>query len=92
MGGGSSLVEARRLNMDCIGLDVDPMAWFVTHQELRRMDVGVLGKAFEEVRLKAQPKVDRFYKTMTDDGERAKGRRRNGRIGRILQFYLYFEY
>lgn len=63
MGGGSSLVEARKLGLKCVGFDIDPMAWFVTRQELSFVDPDVLYEAFEQVRQNAQAKVARFYKT-----------------------------
>ena len=69
MGGGSSLVQARRLNLNCVGMDVDPMAWFVTRQELAHADLDVLQRAFEQVRLEAQPKIERYYRTIAEDGE-----------------------
>jgi putative DNA methylase len=69
MGGGSSLVEAFRLNLNCIGFDIDPMAWFITRQELSIADLKALEMAFEQVRRNAQPKVARFYKTETECGE-----------------------
>lgn len=69
MGGGSSLVEARRLNLNCIGFDIDPMAWFVTRQEMSTVDLDDLDKAFEQVRGEAQSKVASFYKTTIESGE-----------------------
>jgi len=69
MGGGSSLIEACRLNLNCVGFDIDPMAWFITRQELSMGDIDALEEAFEQVRRDAQPKIARFYRTETEHGE-----------------------
>ena len=69
MGGGSSLVEARRLNLSCIGFDVDPVAWFITRQELSMVDVDALERAFEQVEREARSRITRFYKTKMESGE-----------------------
>lgn len=67
-GGGSTLVEAHRMGCDCVGYDVDPMAWFITRQELSTVDLEQLESAFQQVREKAQAQVARFYKTRLQSG------------------------
>src|SRR5688500_1723711 len=53
MGGGTTVVEALRLGCKPIGIDLNPIAWFIVKTEIESVDIDALKAAFE--RLAAQP-------------------------------------
>lgn len=53
MGGGTTIVEALRLGCKSIGIDLNPVAWFVVKTEIEPVDIDALKAAFE--RLAARP-------------------------------------
>lgn len=69
VGGGTSAIEALRLNADVIGLDVDAVACAITSFETRMARVGDLGPALKELKSMVGAKVSSLYRTMTPDGE-----------------------
>ncbi|MEI8371272.1 MAG: hypothetical protein WCJ35_00395 [Planctomycetota bacterium] len=50
MGGGTTVVEAARLGMKPIGVDVNPVAWFIAKTELEPVSISLLKDAFEQLR------------------------------------------
>lgn len=42
MGGGTPLIEANRLGFHVVGLDINPMAYWIVHQELDSLNVDAL--------------------------------------------------
>lgn len=55
MGGGTTVVEALRLGCKVIGVDLNPVAWFIVKTEVEPVDIEELKKAFERL---AQRKVE----------------------------------
>ena len=53
MGGGTTVVEALRLGCHVIGIDLNPVAWFIVKTEIEPVDLDILKAAFD--RLAAQP-------------------------------------
>jgi hypothetical protein len=53
MGGGTTVVEALRLGCKPIGIDLNPVAWFVVKTEIEPVEIDALKAAFE--RLAARP-------------------------------------
>lgn len=53
MGGGTTVVEALRLGCRVIGIDLNPVAWFIVKTEIEPVDLDALQAAFE--RLAARP-------------------------------------
>jgi adenine-specific DNA methylase len=53
MGGGTTIVEALRLGCKVIGIDLNPVAWFIVKTEVEPVDLQELQKAFD--RLAARP-------------------------------------
>ena len=53
MGGGTTVVEALRLGCRVIGIDLNPVAWFIVKTEVEPVDPEALQDAFE--RLAARP-------------------------------------
>ena len=53
MGGGTTVVEALRLGCRVVGIDLNPVAWFIVKTEIEPVDLEALQDAFE--RLAARP-------------------------------------
>ena len=53
MGGGTTVVEARRLGCKVVGIDLNPVAWFIVKTEVEPVEINDLKSAFE--RLAAKP-------------------------------------
>lgn len=49
MGGGTTVVEALRLGCKVIGIDLNPVAWFIVKSEVEPVDLDELGNAFERL-------------------------------------------
>lgn len=49
MGGGTTVVEALRLGCKVIGVDLNPVAWFIVKTEVEPVDIEELKKAFERL-------------------------------------------
>jgi len=71
MGGGTSLVEASRFGVDSVGVDVNPVAWFVTKKQLEagQTDVKELEDAFEQVKKDVADEIKQYYRTPCPNGD-----------------------
>jgi adenine-specific DNA methylase len=49
MGGGTTVVEALRLGCKVIGIDLNPVAWFIVKTEVEPVDIDELKAAFERL-------------------------------------------
>jgi putative DNA methylase len=49
MGGGTTVVEALRLGCRVIGIDLNPVAWFIVKTEIEPVDLDALKEAFERL-------------------------------------------
>src|SRR3989454_4534449 len=49
MGGGTTVVEALRLGCKVIGIDLNPVAWFIVKTEVEPVDLDALQDAFERL-------------------------------------------
>jgi ssDNA-binding Zn-finger/Zn-ribbon topoisomerase 1 len=49
MGGGTTVVEALRLGCKVIGIDLNPVAWFITKTEVEPVDIEELKAAFQRL-------------------------------------------
>lgn len=49
MGGGTTIVEALRLGCKVIGVDLNPVAWFIVKTEVEPVDIEELKKAFDRL-------------------------------------------
>lgn len=65
MGGGTSLVEASRFGVESIGVDLNPVAWFVTKKEVDagQTDPSALKAAFEQVKEEVADEIREYYRT-----------------------------
>ncbi|MBU4312939.1 MAG: DUF1156 domain-containing protein [Candidatus Omnitrophica bacterium] len=49
MGGGTTVVEALRLGCKVIGIDLNPVAWFIVKTEVESVDIDKLKQAFKDL-------------------------------------------
>jgi adenine-specific DNA methylase len=65
MGGGTSLVEASRFGVESRGVDLNPVAWFVTKKELDagRTSEEELEDTFEQVKADVADDILQYYQT-----------------------------
>ena len=68
MGGGTTLVEGARLGFQMAGVDLNPVAWFVTKNELACSDPGQVKALFEDIEAKVKPLIQPFYTTTCPRG------------------------
>ena len=73
MGGGTSVVEALKCGARVIGVDIDPVAWFVTSKEIAPFDETAVRKSFAVLEEKLVRKLRYLYSTTDPDtGEPAE--------------------
>jgi adenine-specific DNA methylase len=63
MGGGTTIVEGLRLGMNCIGVDLNPIAWFITKTESEMVDLTRLQGYIDRCCNEIENKVKKWYKT-----------------------------
>jgi adenine-specific DNA methylase len=63
MGGGTTIVEALRMNANVVGKDLNPVAWFTVKKETEPVDLDKLDEAFEKLEEEAAPEINKYYKT-----------------------------
>lgn len=70
MGGGTTLMEASRFGADVTGVDLNPVAWFVTKKELEagETDVEELEAAFERVSDAVESELRSYYQRSCPNG------------------------
>ncbi|MFW9944583.1 MAG: hypothetical protein ACFFB7_06255, partial [Candidatus Sifarchaeia archaeon] len=68
MGGGTTIVEGHRLGCKMIGIDVNPMAWFITKKELENIDVESATEEFKRIEDEVSEEILSFYKTTCSCG------------------------
>lgn len=62
-GGGVTIVEGLRLKRRVIGVDLNPMAVFITKCEVMDVDLEKLKSAFQEISTKVKNEINSFYLT-----------------------------
>ena len=55
MGGGTTVVEALRLGCKVVGIDLNPVAWFIVKTEVEPVDLKELDEAFERLANRGVP-------------------------------------
>ena len=63
MGGGTTVVEALRVGFRTVGVDLNPLAWFIVRNECTAVDLAALDAAFGRVRASAEAKIQTLYST-----------------------------
>ena len=63
MGGGTTVVEALRLGFEVVGIDYNPIAWFIVKGMTAPVDLDELDAAYERVAAKVKDKLLDMYRT-----------------------------
>ena len=63
MGGGTTIIEGLRLGMNCIGVDINPVAWFITKTESVMVDLEELRGIIKECEKTLEHQVKKWYRT-----------------------------
>jgi hypothetical protein len=63
MGGGTTVVEALRVGFRSVGVDLNPLSWFIVRNECTAVDIPALDAAYERVRDAVEGKVMALYAT-----------------------------
>jgi len=72
MGGGTTVVEGSRLGMQMYGNDLNPVAWFVTKNELAQVDKSEVEKLLAEIEAEVKPQIMPFYTCDCPRGHKGK--------------------
>ena len=72
MGGGTTLVEGSRLGFQVEGVDLNPVAWFVTKNELACTAPDEVKQFFQRIEAEVKPQIQPFYVTEGPHGEKGK--------------------
>lgn len=71
MGGGTGVVEAIRLGCRVIGVDINPVAWFITKKEIEPVDLADLDAAYRHLEETAGQRIKKYYHTRCPSGHEA---------------------
>jgi len=63
MGGGTPLIEANRVGCDIIGYDINPMAYWIVHQEIEYLDMEAYRKASNSLVVSLDNRIGHLYRT-----------------------------
>lgn len=71
MGGGTSIIESLALGCRAIGVDINPVAWFITKKEVESLDFDSLRKTFIHIENSVGRRITSFYSTHCSIGHEA---------------------
>lgn len=63
MGGGTPLLEANRVGCDILGIDINPMSYWIVKQEIEHLDLKAYDEAAENLRRELEKEVGFLYRT-----------------------------
>lgn len=63
MGGGTTLIEANRIGCKVIGVDINPVAWFIVKKALEPVKIELLDEAYNRLKEGVGKKIKTLYKT-----------------------------
>ncbi len=69
MGGGTSIIEASKLGARTVGVDIDPVAWFITKKEIEPFSKAEIQEALAELEASVSKEIQSYYLTQTSDGQ-----------------------
>ena len=72
VGGGVSMMEGLRLGCKVIGIDINPVAWFITKMEVEPFDLVKLEKEYLRLRDSVGEKISSYYETECSNGHRSE--------------------
>ena len=64
IGGGTTVVEALKLGCKVIGIDIHPVAWFITKKEVEPLNLDKFREEFRRLEERVADKIKRYYKTI----------------------------
>ena len=76
MGGGTTIVEGSRLGMQMFGCDLNPVAWFVTKNEMADVDVDEVRRLLADIEAEVKPMLAPYFACDGPGGERGRWFRR----------------
>jgi putative DNA methylase len=66
MGGGTTVGETLRLGCKVVGCDLNPVAWYLVSQAMRRADISQLTESFQRVADNVAEPISDMYRTTCD--------------------------
>jgi hypothetical protein len=72
MGGGTTVVEGARLGFQVTGIDLNPVAWFVTKNEVACSDPAQVKALFDRIEVEVKPLIQPFYTTTCPRGHKGR--------------------
>jgi len=63
MGGGTSIVEATKLGARTIGIDIDPLAWFIVREQINKFDENSFMSEWQGIQSDLAGKLRSYYQT-----------------------------
>ena len=72
MGGGTTIVEGSRLGMQMLGVDLNPIAWFVVRSELAQVGKADVEALLADIEAEVKPQIMPFYACDCPRGHRGK--------------------
>ena len=69
MGGGTSIIEASKCGMRTIGVDIDPVAWFITKNEIEPCPIDEIHKSLRDLKKSVGREIQSYYLTKAQDGQ-----------------------
>ena len=70
MGGGTTVGETLRLGCKVVGCDLNPVAWYLVSQAMRRADIPSLSAAYQQVAEHVADPISEMYRTTCDSCQR----------------------
>ena len=64
MGGGTTVVEALKLGCKIVGIDIHPVAWFITKKAVEPFNNDSFNDEFQKLEDKIADEIKRYYKTI----------------------------
>jgi adenine-specific DNA methylase len=71
MGGGTTILEGHRLGCRMIGVDINPLSWFITKMELEPVDKQGVEEEFRRIESSVKRRILSLYKTRCKKGHEA---------------------
>jgi len=68
MGGGTTIIEANKLGFRTIGIDIDPVAWYITKKEAEPWNEGLLNSEYLKIKQNVSNSILNYYKTKLKNG------------------------
>ena len=72
MGGGTTIVEGSRLGMQMLGVDLNPVAWFVVKTELAQVEPAEVQALLAAIEAEVKPRIMPFYACDCPRGHQGK--------------------